>query len=221
MEQANVCPAGGDQFDAAMERFLNTMTTMEKITIPAVREAIREICELLRVSRAATCFYDSLKYEQENRGEELVGYDNGKAGRIVAQKRMVTIVMTVVTCTVYMADDEPDWTPTEQQRAELIMSLVQTFVMRARLQSVVARLTFLDDDGYPNVRSYLRYMQREGSAGRLRNTAAVHFNLKHFSLVNQQVGRRAGDFVMPLYLKLVFKWNHIEGSSAGGPPPQQ
>lgn len=26
---------------------------------------------------------------------------------------------------------------------------------------------------------------------------------------------------MPLYLKLVFKWNHIEGSPAGGPPPQQ
>ena len=196
MEQANVCPAGGNQFDAAMERFLNAMTTMEKITLPAVRDAIREICELLRVSRAVTCYYDSLKYEQENRGEELVGYDNGKGGRIVAKKRLVTIVLTVVTCSVYMADDEPDWTPAEQHHAELVMSLVQTFIMRARLQSVVARLTFLDDDGYPNVRSYLRYMQHEGTAGRLRNTAAVHFNLKHFSLVNQQVGRRAGDFVM-------------------------
>lgn len=185
-----------DRFPAAMERFLHTMSAMEPITQENVTDAISELCEIMRVAKAVTSFYDNEMFEQLSDGRVVVGYDNGKPCRAVATRRMVTSIMTVIVCEVYMAYDEPDWSAEERQRADLVMSMIQTFVSRSRLQKVVDRLTYRDDDGYPNVRSYLRYMERMGRAGRLRGKAAVHFNLKHFSLVNQQIGRGAGDIVM-------------------------
>ena len=184
------------KFQNALERFLQIMSAMDTVTQESVTEAIRELCEVLRVAKAVTSFYDNERFEQLAVGRSAVGYDTGKPCRVVAEKRMVTSIMTVIVCRVYMAYDEPDWSPEERQRAELVMSLIQTFVSRSRLQKVVDRLTYRDDEGYPNVRSYLRYMEKMGRAGRLRGMAAVHFNLKHFSLVNQQIGRGAGDIVM-------------------------
>lgn len=196
MENKDFLPVSGDMFNAALERFLNRMSQFDRITIEQVREIVKEICELLRVSKAETHYYDSAQCEQLNQGEVLTGYDNGRGGHVVAEQRVVSTVMTVIICKVYMADDDPEWTPLERQRAELVMSLIETYATRSRLKTVVERLTYQDEDGYPNIRCYLRYMESMGNAGRLRNTAAVHFNLKHFSLVNQQVGRLAGDFVM-------------------------
>ncbi len=188
--------AQGDRFPIAMERFLQTMSALDPVTEQGVKDAILELCEIMRVAKAVTCFYDNEMFEQLNEGRSVVGYDNGKPCRVVATQRMVTSIMTVIVCDVYMAYDEPEWSEEERARAHLVMKMIQTFVSRSRLQKVVDRLTYRDDEDYPNTRSYLRYMERMGRAGKLRGMAAVHFNLKHFSLVNRQIGRGAGDIVM-------------------------
>lgn len=81
----------------------------------------------------------------------------------------------------------------------MIADMMLSFVMKRRTTAMVEMLTLLDDDGYHNSRYFTNRLEQLGHMGKLGGMAAVRLNLKRFSLINQQIGRAAGNLLMRNY----------------------
>ena len=115
----------------------------------------------------------------------------------VGSLRVVTKLMSSATMTVYMTPDEPPLTEEEKWKLELVMRTTLSFISRNRLQDMVEEIAYFDEDGYPNVRSLTGFIVRQGHGKeKTKRAAAFHYNLRHFSLINQEFGREAGDAIM-------------------------
>lgn len=184
-----------------LESLAELMTVQDGFDIPKIFSVMTELCKLLRVSKGVTSFYESLDREAHREGEDFVCYDSGGPHRLVSFLRMVTPSQMVVTCSVYQEEGEPPLTNEERQRVELIQRMILTFLNRSRQEQIINRLLFWDADGYRNLRFWLSETARRIREGRIAGTAALRINLKHFSLVNRQVGRETGNKVMAAYIR--------------------
>ncbi|MGC8140623.1 hypothetical protein ACP3W2_24470, partial [Salmonella enterica] len=75
------------------------------------------------------------------------------------------------------------------------------FISRNRLQVIAEELAFYDDMGFRNIRSFLNYLTWKGNGGALNGKAAINYNLRHFSLINEEYGRSGGDSVLRNHYK--------------------
>lgn len=192
------------QFYIGFENLIRALTNLEHLDMEQINTALSELCKLLRISKGITRFYHSPEHEQKGKGRDFVCYDAGIESVLAIRKRIVTDAMTVTICEVYADPNQPPLTEWEHEKTELIMQTVMSFVSRHMLQYIVEKLMFYDDVGYRNLRYFTRAMERERSKAPLLGKAAVRYNLRHFSLINQEIGRSAGDIVMR---------RHFEGMS--------
>ena len=185
-------------FDAILKRLVESLSSMEKIDVQAINEAITEVCETYRISSVTSKFYDSARHEAIDDGMEVMCYDSGRRPQHVASYRRMTPkgAAAVAVCTIFQADGETPWTDEENEEIKLIQRTVLGFVGRLRLLNIAERLTFTDEDGFHNLKYLSRYIDQLDVHSQLSGRVALHFNLKHFSLINQQLGRRTGDVVM-------------------------
>ena len=196
------------RFFTLLERLIVALTgsvSDESPDIDLVNSILREICMMFRLCKGETCFYESVNHERLGKGEKAVCYDSGEPCVTVMEIRVVTKVMAVVTCSVYMTKENAEQAPLtdeEREKLDIVMRTVLNFVSRGRLQTVVQRLAFQDDRGFRNPRFFQRHLAKINEQQKLGGMAAIHFNLRHFALVNQEIGRKAGDVVMR---------NHISG----------
>jgi diguanylate cyclase (GGDEF)-like protein len=75
---------------------------------------------------------------------------------------------------------------------------------RTRMEKIVERLKYWDDDGYTNLRYFYAQIMKMRAEGTLTGKAAARINLKHFSVVNDQVGKKAGDIVLRRYMNSLY-----------------
>ncbi len=185
------------------EKMINSMTSGVKFDRREFVEILDEICNLFHISKGVTEFYTSLSKEKAGQGEILIDRDNGRGDKVVVRRRLVTNTMAVIIGTLYMAEEDEPLTNEEFLKVDLILRALLSFVSRNRLQVAVEMLGFYDDSGYPNVRSYSRFLEQLNEKKSLPGHTAVHFNLRHFSLINSDVGKDAGDVVMRNYFNLI------------------
>ncbi len=181
------------------EKLLRMATSMEEVeqfSVDSIAEALDEICALMRVSKVVIYFYENAKMELVGSGDELVCYDTGEPGMEVDSKRLVSEAMTVAVCKIYQPFNAKRWTDEERDRVDLILKTMLVFASRKKLKKIADRLTFYDSDGYQNTRFFIRTTQLMDINGELGGKATIQYNLRHFALVNQQIGRNAGDFIM-------------------------
>ncbi|MCR5093817.1 MAG: GGDEF domain-containing phosphodiesterase, partial [Lachnospiraceae bacterium] len=185
------------------ERMIDSMTDPEHFSRAAFVRILTEICELFHIAKGVTEFYKTPSHEREHDGEVLMDYDNGRGTKVLLRKRIITRSMAVIIGTLYTAEDEEPLTEEELQKVDLILRAMLSFVSRNRLQNAVEQLGFCDENGYPNVRSFSRYLERRKMENRLGGSIAICFNLRHFSLINQKIGHEKGDIVMHSYYDLL------------------
>ena len=113
--------------------------------------------------------------------------------------------MTVAKCIVFRHRDALPLSEEDTQRVTMIMDMILSFISRNRLEDIVERLTFFDDNGYRNLRSFIRYLEQLNEKNDFSKRTAVHFNLRHFSLINREIGRSSGDVVIRNYFDLLEK----------------
>ncbi|WP_295081087.1 bifunctional diguanylate cyclase/phosphodiesterase [Ruminococcus sp.] len=183
-------------FHIALERFLEKLNSMNKIDFSKVRAELGEICGMFRITKIATKTYQNVKCEELGKGDILISYDNGEKGRVGLSERIVTDLMSVIVCEVYIREDAEPWNKEEERNVSFFLNTVSVYVSRSRIQDAACRFAFFDDDGYHNFRYLIRYIQKSAQEGTIAGKAAIHFNLKHFALVNQQIGRNLGSMVM-------------------------
>ncbi len=191
------------EFYELFEKLLAALNRPDGFDIDEIQTALGAVCDFFHISKGITEFYKSVSYEKAGRGEIFVGYDNGKGGKEIVHRRIVTKSMAVVKCSAFMPDDCEPLTEEEKYKLDLVMRTLLSFVSRYRLQSVVEKFGFYDDSGYKNVRAFLRYLENLNSDNRLGGNTAVYFNLRHFTLINREIGRGAGDVAIRNYFNLV------------------
>ena len=194
-----VSSGGSEQyikFYELYEQLVSAMTEIGGADIPRIEQLLIEISTMFRLSKGITRVYKNPQEEQDGSGETLCCFDTGKEGEAILSRRVATSVLSSATITVYMSPDEKPLTDSERWKVELVMRTVLSFVSRNRLKNIVEELAYLDDNGYPNLRSLIKYINENTETGAFVNKAAFRYNLRHFSLVNQEFGRDTGDIIM-------------------------
>lgn len=184
------------KFYELFEQLTSAMTEIGHIDIPLIEKTLIDISLMFRLSKGITRLYRNPQEEIQGGGETLCCFDTGREGKPVISLRVVTSVLSIATLTVYMSEDTKPLTDDERWKVELVMRTVLSFVSRNRLRDIVEELALYDDDGFPNLRSLVNYLTKMQSRCALGGKAVVHYNLRHFSLINQEIGREAGDIVI-------------------------
>ena len=74
-------------------------------------------------------------------------------------------------------------------------------ISRNRMRDTLYRLAFFDERGYPNLRNWFDYLGKTVAQKQARDKTSFRYNLRHFSLVNQEFGREIGDVIMDAHYK--------------------
>lgn len=193
-------PEQAMRFNELFCQLVSAMTQVDEVNFPEIENLLVEMCFLFRLSKTETYLYNSLEDEKQDKGERLSCYDTG-AGEPVMSLRIVSSILTVGVTTVYMKPDVRPLTDEERASVELVMRTVLHFLSRDRFKKVIERLAFKDDAGYHNLRSLQNYNRKVFVEGRGCSMAAIRYNLRHFSMLNRDLGRRAADTAL---------WNHYK-----------
>jgi len=188
------------RFNELFRQLVSAMTQIDEISIPQIEKLLVEMCSLFRLSKTETYLYNSLEDEKLGKGECLSCYDTG-VGEPVMSLRVVSSILTVGVTTVYMKPDVRPLSDEERAMVELVMRTVLHFLSRDRFKNVIEKLAFYDDAGYHNLRSLQNYNRKAFVEGRSCTLAVVRYNLRHFSMLNRDLGRKAADAAL---------WNHYK-----------
>ncbi|MBO6307902.1 MAG: EAL domain-containing protein [Oribacterium sp.] len=173
-----------------------TQIVNRKPDIKGIEDILGKISAMFRLSKGVTRFYKNPAEEEQDEGETMISYDLHVESRPVHTVRFVTRLMSITTMTVYMAVDEPPLTEDELFKVDLTMRTTLAFISRNRLQDIAEQLAFYDDSGFRNIRSFFNYITWKKGSGTMDGMAAVNYNIRHFSIVNDEYGRTAGDTIL-------------------------
>ena len=185
-----------------LEKMTDEMSAIPNFDRTKIVATVEGICELFRLTKAETEFYRSESFKKRGEGEIICDYDNGNSDHVAMSRKLVSSTGASVTSSVYMAAGDA-LTPDEEPKVDILLRTMVSFIARNRLQNAVEQLGFYDEAGYPNMRAFMRYIDRLGFEGKMTGYTAACFNLRHFTLINQQLGRDIGDLVIRKYYNVI------------------
>ncbi|MCR5690963.1 MAG: GGDEF domain-containing phosphodiesterase [Eubacterium sp.] len=186
-----------------LEEFLMDIGRIQDVHHPDMMEGIEKICSFLRIGRIESDFYVNIHQEIRHAGEKNIIY--GREGFSIQNKleksREVTKEGNVLSISSYLAKGEEDWTKEERQKVQMLNMILLAYFGRNRTNQLAEELVFQDADlGIYNHEFFLHIIREYMKAGELTQYIAGYFNIKRFSIVNQQLGRERGTDVMREYV---------------------
>ena len=192
------------QFYELFDILISSMTSPERFDRSELVSCLQKICALYHVSKGVTEFYTNTSNEDHKNGEILCDYDNGKGGPAIIERRFISKTRAVIKGTIYRPLDEPPLSTNDIHRIDLAMRSILSFVSRNRLSAVVETFGFHDEHGFKNMRSFTRHCEILNNRKLLNgHFTACQFNLRHFTLINQDIGRKNGDTVIRNYYDML------------------
>lgn len=193
------------QYTDAFDEFLVKMESISTEDDPAISDALQRLVKILRIGRFQCDFYETALNERQNKGNTAVYYDHGDFNEQQCyQQREVIGSGAVVIYSVYPRRNDELWSREEQDKIRLLVKMLFVFHGRVRTRRLVDYLTFHDKElGILNIAYFTRHLQTLIQQGCISDYCASFFNLRHFSSVNQQVGREKGTEVMLSFLKIL------------------
>jgi EAL domain-containing protein (putative c-di-GMP-specific phosphodiesterase class I)/GGDEF domain-containing protein len=191
------------EFYKLFEELIRSMTRGSTYDEKEILANVEKLAVFFKLTKTTSEFYRTVADEKAGRGDIKVGYYNGKHGELFMSKRVVTKSMAVVKCNAYRAPDAESMDDDEKDKLNIAMNSILSFISRHRLEGVVEKFVFFDDTGYPNVRSFLRYLEILKKKNALAGCTAVYFNLRHLTLINRDIGRGAADIAIHNYFNMI------------------
>lgn len=168
-------------------------------------EIIAELCDVLRLGKVEAVVYENEASEHLGLSATTCFYDSGKAcENSCISERITAVDEMVILYNVYAIEGAAEWTEEERNRIHVFIALLSTLSGKSRLLKLAHRMTYYDSelDMY-NFKQFIKCAQRLCKTGQIRQYAAVRFNLKHFSVVNQNIGRETGTLVMKRFIESI------------------
>ena len=187
-------------FSRYLEDLTDAITDLDNFDIAKTYDILKEMCVAFRVCKGITEYYDSEEAERRGEGVTLTCYDSGEETAEVMTCRTVLGDVMVADCKAFRAKDAEPWSEKERKRIEMIQRLVLNVLGRLRATGMVEQATLFDDSGYSNYRFLTATVDQIGNSGEITNYALARFNLRHFSLINRQLGRTVCDHILREYI---------------------
>ncbi|MBR5177603.1 MAG: EAL domain-containing protein [Lachnospiraceae bacterium] len=184
------------KFYILYQKLVSAMTEINQVDIKLIENTLIDIAAMFRLSKGVTRVYKNRQEEMSGGGETLCCFDTGEEGVEISSMRVVTSVMTITTMTVYMSPDVEPLTEEEKWRVELVMRTTISFISKNRMKDMVEELAFYDESGYPNLRNLTQYIMKNAAMHKIQGCVSFRYNLRHFSIINQEFGREYGDKVL-------------------------
>ena len=199
----NMDKAKTERYYSLLEQLVDMNNRVDGFDRKKYVDILTELAILLRLAKGVTKFYLNSTYEKTGQGDVMCDYDNGRGEIEVYHQRVVSPTGAVIKSVFYMSSDEPPLTDVEYSRLDIVVRSMLGFIGRNRLLGIVEKLGFYDEAGYPNMRFFIRHLERLHAEHKLSGKTAVCFNLRHFSLINKDIGRELGDVVIKGFINAV------------------
>ena len=189
----------------ALEDFIRKLQQLPYADFQQISDAMADMCYVLRLGRVEVVIYENEASERLGLFKSNCFYDSGKACKSnQISKRSTAVDETIAVYTVCSIEDETEWTEEERNRINIFISVLSTFNEKFRLAKLAHHMTFYDPDfNMYNFKQFMRCTHMMCRSGQINSYAAVWFNLKHFSVVNQYIGRDNGTLVMKKYIGFI------------------
>ncbi|MCI9445846.1 MAG: GGDEF domain-containing protein [Lachnospiraceae bacterium] len=192
-----------EEYAQALDKFIIYMEKIPDIINPDTQVAMDSLCRVLRIARVEADFYENLGYEEDKWAGRAVFYHNGECDpkrSIVCEEW--TEEGNLMRYAISPGQEEPDWDETEREKIQVFLKALLTFNGRTRMQQVVQRLNFRDQElGMYNMAWFMKSANQIISQREIGQYAGCQFNMRHFSVINQQIGRERGSRVLGKFIR--------------------
>ena len=179
---------------------------------PAFNDLLVPLCDFLRVGKLSACFYDSTCNAERSNSAPYVYYDSGKSdeNRYVIYSETVSPAGKAIYRFTQRTGSQ-DWSDEELQQLQSLEKLL--FVLNDRCYSATLAddLSMMDSDldVYP-LTYYLATVKNIIRQRHIGEFGSAYFNLRHFSAINDKLGRDSATSVMRQFIhgireKLVYE----------------
>lgn len=185
--------------------FDNFIIKAEKITDffdPNISDALSDICNVLRIARVSVLSYETSHHEELGKGKSIVFFSEGEADdERIFTARELTNGGSIAVYTMMQRSGDSDWSDEERSKLSILEKALFAFNGRSRVMHIIDRLVFFDEDmNIPNVKFFMKKINMLIESGQIDRYGACYFNLKRFSVINQNIGRERGTIVMRKYI---------------------
>lgn len=192
------------EYAVASEEFLTKMNGIRDSINEDITDAMKNLCNLMGVSKVEVKFSEGKDFVNRARAKHFMPYNDGEA----LDKAEIEVVKNTednsrVVYLAYRNRNVAEWNEVDRSRIELMLNVLFIFNGRSRLIKLAEMYAFNDEHGYKNVRFFVKKLNEFIRSGNIENKACIQFNLKRFALVNDQIGREAGDVAMKNYIRSI------------------
>ena len=162
---------------------------------------VADLCEILRMGKVEAVVFEN---ETSGQGEPTTSaclYDSGCACKNDPISERVTAPDgMIIVYNIYPREGEAAWSEEERSRIGVFIAILSTISGKARLVKWTQRMIYYDPElDMFNLRQFMKSVQMLSATGQINQFTVVRFNLKHFSVVNQDIGRETGTTVMKMF----------------------
>ena len=190
----------------ALENLISDLQKYPDTLNSDITPALKGICSVLNITKIEMYAYDNEAAEHLNIYKYYCFYGRGHKVRendVCLNKRFTTGDENIAVYRIWSADDY-SWDTTEEHRINVLLDILTFSHAKSRLIGIAHHLTFFDTElDMFNLRQFMKCIKILYKAERVDEYTAVYFNLKRFSLVNQQIGRENGTMVMKKFIALI------------------
>lgn len=196
-----------EQYGEAIDDFLMKMEKVSRDDDPDCQMAIQELGSLLRIALIRVTFYMTPEKETQGMGEECFLYKDGIADMLRCfQQREVTNNRNIIVYHIYQKADEPDWSQQEKNKLQVLAKMLFVYNGRTRIAKMAEYLLYYDRElKIYNLTYFRKHADEMIAQNRIGEFTACHFDLDHFSNVNQQVGKERGNQIMFSFIRKLYE----------------
>ena len=191
-----------NKYLAALESAIRQLHRQPDAAPEQMHEAMAELCGTLRLGKVEVAIYENEQAEHLGAAEINCFHDSGRSSEsFCVSERFAAPDEKIVIYRIYPIEGDPEWSPEDLDSIHTLIALLSIIGGRSRLFSLVNHLTFHESDlGIYNIKQFMKCVRILCKTGQINQFATVRFNLKHFSVVNEYIGRDSGTRVMKMYV---------------------
>lgn len=190
-----------------MNRFVAAMAKITDIETAELSAVIEPMAQVLGIGKLDISIFEHTKFGEV--GDEKKGtlYDSGSSDEnIKIPLKSILSSGDAIVYTFYESRGLRRWDSDDYERICSFKTSLQVLIDRLAAIKTVDHLKYNDLQlDMPNLNFFLTFCARPAIRSKLSHFCCAHFNLKHFTLINEIVGRDKGTKIMKRYINEVRK----------------
>lgn len=189
-------------YSKALDNFIIKAERISYFLDPGMTEALSDICRVLRIAEVSAMLYDTPGHERRGEGQTAVFLSEGEADpQREFTAREITGGGNVAIYRFQQKAGDADWSDEEYSKLPVLEKMLFAFNGRSRVMQMIDRLVFFDEEmGIHNLKFFMKTVGSYIASGGIDRYCACYFNLKRFSVINQNIGRERGTVVMRKFI---------------------